>query len=85
MEREGFSDPAYGVKRVSVTLVRKETKKGKEKNLSLLVYPQMQAMAAVGLARLKGQGMGVVIMWWRAGVFRPGIWGKEGLCNICQK
>ncbi len=35
VERWGFEDPACGVKRVSVTLVRKETKK-EEKNLSLL-------------------------------------------------
>jgi len=54
VEREGFSDLVYGVKGVSVTLVRKETKKGKEKNLSLLAYLQMWAMVAAGLARLEG-------------------------------
>ncbi len=31
VERQGFEVPAYGVKRVSVTLVRKGMKKRKEK------------------------------------------------------
>ncbi len=83
VERQEFSDPAYGVKSVFVTLVRKETKKGKEKNLSLLACPRMQAMAAAGLARLEGRGTGVGIMWWRGGGFRTRR--KEGLCNIGQK
>jgi len=56
-----------GVKRVSVTLVRKEMKKRK-KNLSLLVCPQMQAMAVAGLVRLKGQSMVVGIMCGEVGV-----------------
>ncbi len=38
VERRGFEDPACGVKRVSVTLVRNEMKK-EEKNLSILVCP----------------------------------------------
>jgi len=53
MERWGFEDPACGVKRVSVTLVRNEMKKRK-KNISLLACPRMQAMAAAGLVRLEG-------------------------------
>jgi len=53
VERQGFEDPMCGVKRVSVTLVRKEKKKRK-KNLSLLVCPRMQAMVVVGLARIEG-------------------------------
>jgi len=56
VERWGFEDPACGVKRVSVTLVRKETKK--EKNLSLLVCLRMQAMAVAGLVRLEGKAQG---------------------------
>ncbi len=42
VERWGFEDPAYGVKRVSVTLVRNEMKKKKKKNLSLLACLQMR-------------------------------------------
>ena len=38
VKRQGFLDLAYGVKRVSVTLVRKEMKKGNEKT-----YPYMCA------------------------------------------
>ncbi len=57
VERRGFEDPACGVKRVSVTLVRKETKK-EEKNLSLLVCLRMQAMVAAGLVRLEGKARG---------------------------
>ena len=68
VERQEFSDPAYGVKSVSVTFVRKETKKGKEKNLSLLACPRMQAMAAGGLGRLEGQSTVVGIMCGEAGV-----------------
>ena len=65
--RDGIEDPACGVKRVSVTLVRKEMKKRK-KNLSLLVCPQMQAMVAAGLVRLEGQSTVVGIMCGEAGV-----------------
>ncbi len=54
VERRGFEDPACGVKRVSVTLVRKETKKEEKKNISLLARLRMQAMAAAGLVRLEG-------------------------------
>ncbi len=54
VERQGFEDPACGVKRVSVTLVRKETKKRRKKNISLLACLRMQAMAVAGLARLEG-------------------------------
>ncbi len=68
VERWGFEDLACGVKRVSVTLVRKEMKK--KKNLSLLVCLQMQAVAVAGLARLEGQSTGVGIMWWRGGGLR---------------
>ncbi len=57
VERWGFEDPACGVKRVSVTLVRKEMKK-EEKNLSLLACLQMQAMAVAGLVRLEGKAQG---------------------------
>jgi len=39
VERWGFEDPVCGVKRVSVTLVRKGMKKKKQKNISLLVCP----------------------------------------------
>jgi len=46
-------------KEVSATLVRKETKK---RNITLLACPQMQAMAAGGLARLEGQSTVVGIM-----------------------
>ncbi len=38
VERQGFEDLACGVKRVSVTLVRKGTKR-KEKNITLLACP----------------------------------------------
>ena len=53
VERRGFEDPMCGVKRVSVTLVRKE-KKRRKKNLSLLACLRMQAMAAAGLVRIEG-------------------------------
>ena len=52
--RGGFEDPGCGIKRVSVTLVRKETKKRRKKNISLLACLRMQAMAVAGLARLEG-------------------------------
>ncbi len=84
VERWGFEDPACGVKRVSVTLVRKETKKEGKKNLSLLACLRMQAMAVAGLARLEGQSTGVGIMWWRGGFEDPGCRIKS-LCNIGQK
>ncbi len=47
MERRGFEDPAHGVKRVSVTLVRKGTKKKEKKNITCI--PANGAMAAVGV------------------------------------
>ena len=55
VERRGFEVPACGVKRVSVTLVRKGTKKRKKKHIFTCV-PANEAMAAAGLARLEGQG-----------------------------
>ncbi len=85
VERQGFEDPAYGVKRVSVTLVRKETKKEEKKNLSLLACPQMQAMVVAGLARLEGQSTGVGIMWWRGGFEDPGCGIKRVSVTLVRK
>ncbi len=67
VERQGFEDLACGVKRVSVILVRKETKK-EEKNISLLACPRMQAMAVAGLARLEGKAWGWGLCGGEAGV-----------------
>ncbi len=53
--RGGFEDLGRGIKRVSVTLVRKERKKRKKHNFTYV--PVNEAMVAAGLARLKGQGM----------------------------
>ena len=47
VERWGFEDPACGVKRVSVRLVRKGTKKRKEKNITCM--PMNEAMVMVGV------------------------------------
>ncbi len=47
MERQGVEDLARGVKRVSVTLVRKGTKKKEKKNITCI--PVNGAMAAVGV------------------------------------
>src|SRR6266702_3245088 len=52
--RGGFEDLGRGIKRVSVTLVRKGTKKEKKHNFTYM--PANEAMAAVGLARLEGRG-----------------------------
>ncbi len=46
VERRGFEDPACGVKRVSVTLVRKEMKKRKE-----LIFTCVPANAGNGGGR----------------------------------
>jgi len=56
VERRGFEVPACGVKRVSVTLVRKGTKKRKKKHI-FTCMPANEAMAVAGLARLEGRGM----------------------------
>ncbi len=58
VERWGFEVPACGVKRVSVTLVRKGTKKRKKekKKHIFTCVPTNEAMAVAGLARLEGQG-----------------------------
>ncbi len=50
----GVEDLTCGVKRVSVTLVRKEMKKRNEKKHLFTCMPVNEAMAAVGLARLEG-------------------------------
>ena len=47
----GVEDPACGVKRVSVTLVKKGTKKNKRKKDIFTCVP---AMAVAGLARFEG-------------------------------
>jgi len=47
VERWGFEDPACG-EEVSA-MVRKETKKRRKKNITLLACPRMQAMAAAGV------------------------------------
>ncbi len=47
MEKQGFKDLAHGVKRVSVTLVRKGTKKRKKKNITCI--PVNGAMMVVGV------------------------------------
>ena len=52
VERRGVEDPACGVKRVSVTLVKKGTKKKKRKKHIFTCVP---AMAAAGLARFEGR------------------------------
>src|SRR6266702_4632472 len=52
--RGGFEDLGRGIKRVSVTLVRKGTKKEKKHNFTYV--PANEAMAAAGLARLEGRG-----------------------------
>jgi len=48
VERRGFEDPMCGVKRVSVTLVRKETKKMKKKKH---IFTCMPANAGHGSGR----------------------------------
>ncbi len=53
VERQGFEVPVHGVKRVSVTLVRKGTKKEEKKHIFTCV-PMNEAMVAVGLVRLEG-------------------------------
>ncbi len=55
VERRRFEDPACGVKRVSVTLVRKGMKKKKRKKHIFTCVPANEAMAAAGLARLEGR------------------------------
>ncbi len=52
--RGGFEDLGHGIKRVSVTLVRKGAKK-KRKKRNFTYVPANEAMAA-GLARLEGRG-----------------------------
>ncbi len=47
VERQGFEDLARGVKKVSVTLVRKGTKKKKKKNITCV--PANGAMVVVGV------------------------------------
>ena len=51
-------------KEVSV-MVRKETKKRRKKNITLLACPQMQAMAAAGVGA-KGKRQ-----WWHGGLRAP--------------
>ncbi len=55
VERQGFEDLVCEVKRVSITLVRKGTKKKKRKKHIFTCMPVNKAMA-VGLARIEGQG-----------------------------
>ena len=57
VERQGFEDWACGVKRVSVTLVRKGLKKKKQKKHIFTCMPVNEAMVGVGLARLEGRCM----------------------------
>ncbi len=59
-------------------MVRKETKKRrKEKNITLLACPQMQAMAAAGVGA-KGKRQ-----WWRGGLHAP-RWGcSHSSCVGC--
>ena len=71
VERRGFEDLVCGVKRVSVTLVRKGTKR-KEKNITLLACPQMRQWWQQDLRGLRGDA------WWRGGGLKT---GKRGLCN----
>ena len=54
VERQGFEDPACGVKRVSVTLVRKGTKKKKRKKHIFTCVSMNDAMVVAGLVRLEG-------------------------------
>ncbi len=61
VERWGFEDPACGVKRVSVILVRKGTKKKKEKK-NITCIPTNGAMAVVGVGA-KGR-----MQWQRGGL-----------------
>src|SRR6266702_4747663 len=53
-ERRGYEDPARGIKRV-VTLVRKGTKKRKEKKITLLAYPRMRQWWRRELWGLRGK------------------------------
>ncbi len=53
VERQGFEVLACGVKRVSVTLVRKGMKKRKKKHIFTCV-PVNEAMVVAGLVRLEG-------------------------------
>src|SRR6266568_1016915 len=76
--RGGFEDPGRGIKRVSVTLVRKGTKK-KEKNITLLTYPLMRQWRRRDLRGLRGEAR------WRGGGLRTQHVGKRGLCNTGQK
>ncbi len=72
----GVEDPACGVKRVSVTLVKKGTKKNKRKNISLLACPRWRRQDLRGL---RGNAQ------WRGGGLRTRHVGKRGLCNTGQK
>ncbi len=64
VERQGFEDPVCGVKRVSVTLVRKGMKKKKRKNISLLTCLRMRQWWQRDLRGLRGDA------WWRGGGLR---------------
>ena len=52
VERQEFEVPACGIKRVSVTLVRKGMKKRKKKHI-FTCMPTNEAMVVAGLARLE--------------------------------
>src|SRR6266702_2738312 len=69
--RGGFEDPGRGIKRVTVTLVRKGTKK-KEKNITLLTYPRMRQWRRRDLRGLRGEAR------WRGGGLRTQHGGKRG-------
>jgi len=66
VERWGFEDLACGVKSVSVRLVRKGTKKRKEKNITCV--PTNEAMVAAGVGA-KGR------MRWQHGGLHTHGWG----------
>src|SRR6266702_901166 len=76
--RGGFEDPGRGIKRVSVPLVRKGTKK-KEKNITLLTYLRMRQWRQWDLRGLRGEAR------WRGRGLRTRHVGKRGLCNTGQK
>ena len=68
VERRGFEDPARGIKSLCNIGQKRNEKKRKEKNISLLVCSRMQAMAAAGLVRLEGKARGGGLCGGEAGI-----------------
>ncbi len=76
VERWGFEDLAHGVKRVSVTLVRKGTKK-KKKNITCV--PANGALAVVGVG-----AKGRMRRWHGACMPVDGVVWSSLLCTLWQ-